>query len=100
MGTYQQNIGVLVQTDGRYTLIEDGPRVLPRLAYSVLNHSLCLATIKLGFGWLARNNDADLCREVHGVFSVAAVDDGQLGVLEDTIVCYITLVPGYHGGRG
>jgi len=100
METYQQNIGVLVQTDGRYTLVEDGFCVLPRLTYSVLNHSLCLATIKLSFGWLARDDDADLCREVHGVFSVTAVDDGELGVLEDTIVCYMSLVPGYYGGRG
>lgn len=91
--TYHQKVCILVQADGRYTLIENRPRVLPRLAHSVSNHGLCLTTIELGLGWLTRKNNANLCREIHGMFPVAAIDNRKLGMLEDTVVCYMLLVP-------
>jgi hypothetical protein len=59
---YEQNVCILIQTNGRYTFVKNRVGVVPRLSYSIPNHVLRLASIKLRFGWLACNDNADLCR--------------------------------------
>jgi hypothetical protein len=89
--TYQEHIGIRIKTDSPYALPNNRGSVLPWLSNSVANHLLCLATVQLRLRRLTWNDNANLCRKIHRVLTVAAVNHWKFRLFQDYVVCCVAI---------